>query len=92
MLLFLVIVCGGVSIAYGGWAIRSVLASRKRGPRALFATIPLEAENLVYDFLKEHYDDPYMDWEGSEERKRLADHGFDLESADPVIADCYKRL
>ncbi len=73
-------------------AIRSVLASRKRGPRALFATIPLEAENLVYDFLKEHYDDPYMDWEGSEERKRLAEHGFDLESADPVIADCYKRL
>lgn len=73
-------------------AIRSVLSSRKRGPRALFATIPLEAENLVYEFLKEHYDDPYMDWEGSEERKRLAEHGFDLESADPVIADCYKRL
>ncbi len=27
MLLFLVIVCGGVSIAYGAWAIRSVLAA-----------------------------------------------------------------
>ena len=27
MMLFLVIVCGGVSIAYGAWAIRSVLAA-----------------------------------------------------------------
>lgn len=73
-------------------AVRSVLASHKRGPRALFASVPLEAENLVFNFLKEHYDDPYMDWEGSDERKQLSEHGFDLDSLEPVIANCYQRL
>ncbi|MDR1931103.1 MAG: hypothetical protein LBQ44_10830, partial [Treponema sp.] len=69
-------------------AIRKVLGTGK----GLFFNLPEEAENLVYLFLKEHYSDPYMDWEGSVERKNLIALGFDLPSLYPVIDECYRTL
>jgi hypothetical protein len=69
-------------------AIRKVLGEGK----GLFFRIPEEAENMIYDFLKEHYSDPFMDWAGSNERKALAETGFDLASLNPVIDECYGRL
>jgi hypothetical protein len=71
-------------------AVRAVLS--KTRPRSLFASIPEEAEELVFGFLRDHYSDPYMDWEGGEQKKRLRELGFELESLDPVIEDCYHRL
>jgi hypothetical protein len=69
-------------------AIRKVLGEGK----GLFFRIPEEAENLLYDFLKDHYSDPYMDWAGSDERKALEEMGFDLASLNPIIDECYGKL
>jgi hypothetical protein len=69
-------------------AIRNILKAGK----GRFFKLPERAENLVYDFLKTHYADPYMNWEESEDRKKLAALGFDLESLIPVIDECYRIL
>ncbi|MDR1418964.1 MAG: hypothetical protein LBI86_01170 [Treponema sp.] len=60
--------------------------------RGIFFNPPEKAEDLVFDFLNEHYADPYMNWAESEERKTLAEMGFDLPSLYPVIDECYRRL
>jgi hypothetical protein len=69
-------------------AIRKVLGTG----RGLFFNLPEEAEDLVYNFLRDHYSDPYMDWEDSAERSSLSSLGFDLPSLNPVIDECYKAL
>ncbi|MDR1307929.1 MAG: hypothetical protein LBK74_10205 [Treponema sp.] len=60
--------------------------------RGLFFNLPEEAEDLIYNFLRDHYSDPYMDWEDSAERRSLASMGFELSSLNPVIDECYKLL
>jgi hypothetical protein len=69
-------------------AIRKVLGAGK----GLFYVIPEEVEDLLYIFLREHYSDPYMNWESSEEKKQLETKGFSLDSLDSIIDECYKRL
>jgi hypothetical protein len=69
-------------------AIRKVLGTG----RGLFFNLPEEAEDLVYNFLRDHYSDPYMDWEDSADRKNLTAMGFDLPSLYPVIDECYRTL
>ena len=69
-------------------SIRRVLGTGK----GLFFTLPEEAEDLVYNFLRDHYSDPYMDWEDSVDRKNLLTMGFDLPSINPVIDACYRIL
>ncbi len=73
-------------------AIRAVLAEAKQARKSLFASVPQAAENLVFNFLKAHYADPYMDWASSAEMRELAELGYELPSLDPVIDDCYRRL
>ncbi|MDR2663105.1 MAG: hypothetical protein LBC31_08930 [Treponema sp.] len=68
--------------------IRKVLGTG----RGLFFNLPEEAEDLIYNFLRDHYSDPYMDWEDSAERRNLASMGFELPSLNPVIDECYKLL
>ncbi|MDR2630663.1 MAG: hypothetical protein LBC60_07055 [Spirochaetaceae bacterium] len=69
-------------------AIRKVMGSGKR----LFFTLPGAAEDLIYNFLKNHYSDPYMNWEESQEKKALEELGFTLDSLLPIIDECYRRL
>jgi hypothetical protein len=69
-------------------AIRKVLSSG----RGIFFTLGEDAEDLVYNFLETHYSDPYMNWAESAERKELAALGFELESLNSIIDECYKRL
>jgi len=69
-------------------SIRKVLGSGK----GLFFSLPEEAEDLVYNFLRDHYSDPYMDWETSSDRKNLLTMGFDLPSIHPVIDECFRAL
>lgn len=58
----------------------------------IFSNLPVEAEDLVFTFLKTHYSDPYMNWETSDARIELAKLGFALESVDPIIEECYKEM
>jgi hypothetical protein len=69
-------------------SIRKVLGTGK----GLFFSLPEEAEDLVYNFLRDHYSDPYMDWDKSNDRKNLLTMGFDLPSIHKVIDECYKTL
>ncbi|MDR2553235.1 MAG: hypothetical protein LBD31_08735 [Treponema sp.] len=69
-------------------SIRKVLGTG----RGLFFNLPEDAEDMVYKFLRDHYSDPYMDWEDSAERKNLMSMGFDLPSLNPVIDECYRTL
>ncbi|MDR2304123.1 MAG: hypothetical protein LBE10_06005 [Treponema sp.] len=69
-------------------AIRKVLSSG----RGIFFTLSEDAEDLVYNFLETHYSDPYMNWAESDERKELTVLGFELESLNSIIDECYKRL
>jgi hypothetical protein len=68
--------------------IRNIL---KTG-RGLFFSPPVEAENLIFKFLRDHYSDPYMNWAESEERNTLKSMGFDLESLEPIIRECFRKL
>lgn len=69
-------------------AIRKIMGSGK----GLFFTLPEAAEDLIYNFLKSHYADPYMNWEKSQEKKALEGLGFALDSLIPIIDECYRRL
>jgi hypothetical protein len=69
-------------------AIRRVLGAG----RGLFFTLSEEAEDLVYNFLQDHYSDPYMNWGGSPERTALSNLGYNLETLNPVIDECYRNL
>ena len=71
---------------------RGVVRKVLRTGRGRFYTPPEEAEDLVYAFLKNHYSDPYMNWENSADRKKLLSMGFDLPSISRVIDECYKVL
>ncbi len=73
-------------------AIRRVILASRTGPRRLFDTSANEAEDIVYGFMTAHYNDPFMDWEGSEERSRVASLGFELPSLDPVIETWFRSL
>jgi hypothetical protein len=69
-------------------AIRRILGAG----RGIFFTPPEGAEDLVYAFLRDHYADPYMNWAASEERRRLAEQGFNLPSLNPVIDECFRKI
>ncbi len=73
-------------------SIRSVLAERRFGRRAIFASVPQEAEELVYSFLSNNYANPFMSWENSEEKKLLSGFGFELDAVEAIIEHCYRRL
>jgi hypothetical protein len=69
-------------------SIRKALGAGK----GLFFNPPEDAEDLIFDFLRDHYSDPYMNWTESEERKSLAEIGFEVESLYPIIDECSHRL
>jgi hypothetical protein len=75
-------------LAHSRQAIRKVLGA----DRGLFFNVPAQAEDLLFNFLKDHYSDPYMNWETSEERKTLSAMGFELKSIMPIIDECYNML
>lgn len=69
-------------------AIRRVLGKG----RGIFFSLPQEAEDLVYDFLKRNYSNPYMNWEQSQERKQLEQLGFSIPAIEPIIDECYRIM
>jgi hypothetical protein len=72
--------------------VRPALRKMLGAHRGIFSNVPLQAEDIVFDFLKNHYSDPYMNWEESSERASLSKIGFELNSLIPVIDECYKTL
>lgn len=73
-------------------AVEEALASVRGKRKSLFDDSATKAEKLVLDFLARNYANPFMDWEGSVERGRLAELGYELPSLDPVILAAWKRM
>ncbi len=73
-------------------SIRNVMLKQNKKKTFLFASFPQEYEDILFNFLHEHYNDPFMDWENSPEREKLENNGWHLESLDPIIEDCFKKL
>jgi hypothetical protein len=72
--------------------VRPVIRKHLGAGHGIFFTPPEEAENLVFNFLKSSYDDPFMNWAESEDRENLAALGFELDSLYPIIDECFGKL
>jgi len=72
--------------------IRDALLTRKNSAAQLFGEELNKAENYVYDFMERNYANPYMDWPSSEQRKQLSRLGVEMESIDPIIELCYRKI
>ncbi len=68
-------------------SIRTVLASNRSRKGLSFGGRQNDAEEILYDFLHEHYDDPYQNWKESAERKAIEELGYAVPALEPVIAE-----
>jgi hypothetical protein len=73
-------------------AIHKTLLANQTKSHGIFDTAANDAEDQVYGFIAEHYDDPFMDWEHSAEREVVESLGFSMPSLAPVIEACFKKL
>ncbi|WP_156789602.1 hypothetical protein [Gracilinema caldarium] len=75
-------------LAHVRTAIRRVLGKGK----GLFFSLPQEAEDLVYEYLKRNYSNPYMNWDQSQEKQKLEALGFSLPAIETIIDECYRIM
>lgn len=66
-------------------SIRTVLASASDKKGDIFGNRQNDAEEIIYNFLFEHYNDPYQNWKESGDRKKVEDRGYVLPEIEPVI-------
>lgn len=70
---------------------RYLLANQTR-PHRFFDESINHAEDGIFGFMADHYEDPYLDWESSDTRKNVEALGFSVPSIDPIIEAWYKKL
>jgi hypothetical protein len=70
---------------------RNLLDNQTR-PHRFFDEAPNQAEDLIFNFMADHYEDPYLDWESSPQRKRVDELGFNIGSIDPILEAWFKKL
>ncbi len=73
-------------------AVEEALSSVRGRRKSMFDDSATKAEKLVLAFLARNYANPFMDWEGSVERAKLAELGYELPSLEPVILAAWKRM
>ncbi len=71
-------------------SIRKELNKQQVQIVSVFKNEYVEAENLIYGFFEENYDNPFQNWETSEYCKEVLKLGFDLKSIEPIIKDWIK--
>ncbi len=71
-------------------SIRTVLA-KNRVRKMLFDSNQNEAEEILFSFLEDNYENPYMDWGKSSEREKLSDLGYSVESVLPIIRHWFEN-
>lgn len=49
-----------------------------------------KAEELIYTFMADNYDNPFMDWEKSPQCKVVSELGYKIDSLVPIITNWYK--
>ena len=73
-------------------SIRKVLEKSAVQKISMFGNDQNNAENYIYDFFDQNYDNPYQNWGISEQRVQVLKLGFDIKSLEPIIADWIKGL
>ena len=73
-------------------SIRKVLEKSAVQKISMFGNEQNNAENYIYDFFDQNYDNPYQNWGISEQRVQVLKLGFDIKTVEPIIADWIKGL
>ena len=73
-------------------SIRKVLEKSAVQKISMFGNEQNNAENYIYDFFDQNYDNPYQNWGISEQRVQVLKLGFDIKTLEPIIADWIKGL
>lgn len=50
------------------------------------------AEDLIYEFFEDNYDNPYQNWQESKEYKKIPELGFKLIKIEPIISDWVNKF
>lgn len=58
-------------------------ATNKKG--SLFDNKKNTTEDIIFNFLFTHYNDPYQNWENSAEKKQVSEHGYHIPQIEPII-------
>ena len=66
-------------------AIRTTLQHSAVQKLSFFGSEQNNAENIIYQFLETNYDNPYQQWQGSEEQAEVLEQGFRIDSLEPII-------
>ncbi|HKL85261.1 MAG TPA: hypothetical protein VJ861_02890 [Treponemataceae bacterium] len=70
-------------------AIRTVLSNSKKG--TFFDSKQNSAEELIYEFLFLHFNDPYQNWEKSETYLKISELGYEIPKLEPIISTWIKN-
>lgn len=62
----------------------SACVGKKSG--GIFSSNQNEAEDIVYNYLMSHYDDPYQNWGTSRDKKQVDSLGFNMKSIEPIVS------
>ena len=66
-------------------SIRSILQHSAIQKLSFFGSEQNNAEDIIYQFLENNYDNPYQQWQGSQEQKDVLEQGFRIDSLEPII-------
>ncbi|HOC28779.1 MAG TPA: hypothetical protein PKH40_03785 [Treponemataceae bacterium] len=72
-------------------SIRTVLSGSTTKKGSFFNKKQNEAEEIIYTFLFEHYNDPYQNWKDSPDRKQVEELGYYLPEIELVIEGWIKE-
>lgn len=72
-------------------SIRDTLTDSGRRKANIFSTKQNEAEEIIYNFLFEHYENPFQNWEKSEARLKVEELGFSINNIEPIIAHWIRK-
>ena len=71
-------------------SIRTVLGMSSGKKGSLFGNRQNDAEEIIYNFLFEHYNDPYQNWKDSGDRKKVENLGYAIPALEPIVAGWIK--
>ena len=72
--------------------IRKSIERNPEVPIRFFGSSIGKAEETVYKFLTENYDNPFLDWNSSEEKKKLDKMGYRIDSVYNIVSQWFKSL
>ena len=66
-------------------SIRAILQYSAIHKLSFFGSEQNNAEDIIYQFLETNYDNPYQQWQGSQDQADVLEEGFRIDSLEPII-------